>query len=287
MVGGLSARRILLDQIQKKSRKRKAPPPLITSSLQQEAFRRFKFPVKRTMKIAQELYEGLSLKDGETTGLITYMRTDSYRISDQAREEARLFIESRFGREFYPAQPNVFKSKGKSQDAHECIRPTSPFHNPEDIRQELNPAQFKIYQLIWDRFFASQMADAVVDETQFEIRNGDYLHQQGGGRPVHGISRSPEGRIPPIPSCRPSNPRRFSSSWIWFQAEFHQTAGALTEATLVKVLEEKGIGRPSTYAKIIETLGKREYVYQEEKKFVPTGLGMQVVDPSKRTSPTS
>ena len=127
------------------------------------------------MKIAQELYEGLNLKDGETTGLITYMRTDSFRISDQAREEARLFIESRFGKEFCPARPNVFKSKGKSQDAHECIRPTSPFHYPEDLQKELNPAQLKIYQLIWDRFFASQMSDAAVEETQFEIQNGNCL----------------------------------------------------------------------------------------------------------------
>ncbi len=279
VVGGLSANEYILDQIKKKSRKRKAPPPLITSSLQQEAFRRFKFPVKRTMKIAQELYEGLSLKDGETTGLITYMRTDSYRISDQAREEARLFIESRFGREFCPARPNVFKSKGKSQDAHECIRPTSPFHNPEDIRQELNPAQLKIYQLIWDRFFASQMADAVVEETQFEIQNGNYLFICKGeiirfmGFLEILKADTADTLLPPL---KPKEVLKLLN--LDSRQNFTKPPARYTEATLVKVLEEKSIGRPSTYAKIIETLGKREYVYQEEKKFVPTGLGMQVVD---------
>ena len=279
VVGGLSANEYILDQIKKKSKKKKAPPPLITSSLQQEAFRRFKFPVKRTMKIAQELYEGLSLKDGETTGLITYMRTDSYRISDQAREEARLFIESRFGREFCPARPNVFKSKGKSQDAHECIRPTSPFHHPEDIHKELNPAQFKIYQLIWDRFFASQMTDAVIEETQFEIQNGNYLFiSKGEIIRFKGFleilkADTADTLLPPLKAKEILKLLSLDS-----RQNFTKPPARYTEATLVKVLEEKSIGRPSTYAKIIETLGKREYVFQEEKKFVPTGLGMQVVD---------
>lgn len=279
VLAGLTGNEYLLDQIKKKSKKRKAPPPLITSSLQQEAFRRFKFPVKRTMKIAQELYEGLSLKGDETTGLITYMRTDSYRISDQIREETRHYIETRFGKEFYPAKPNFFKNKGKSQDAHECIRPTSPFHSPEDIRQHLNPAQLKIYQLVWDRFFASQMAEAVVEETQFEIRNGDYLFiSKGEVIQFKGFLEVLKGDTGDtlLPPLKPKEILKLLE--LESKQNFTKPPARYTEATLVKVLEDKGIGRPSTYAKIIETLGKREYVYQEERKFVPTGLGIQVVD---------
>ena len=183
--------------------------------------------------MAQQLYEGLNLHGGETTGLITYMRTDSFRISDQARDqEIEHFIGTRLGKDFYPATPNVFKSKCKIQDAHECIRPTSPFHAPDDIRDDLNPAQLKIYQLIWERFFASQMADAEIEETQFEVRNGDYLfvskgevvrfkgflgHAKGdrradapaaleGQRNPASCWRSTTSRI--SPSRRPATPRR-------------------------------------------------------------------------------
>ncbi len=269
----------VLDRVQKKSRKRKAPPPLITSTLQQEAFRRFKFPVKKTMQLAQQLYEGLILRGGEATGLITYMRTDSFRVSDQARDQARDHIAAMLGKEYCPAAPNVFKRKSKIQDAHECIRPTFPFHAPEDIRADLNPGQFKVYQLVWERFFASQMADAAIEETQFDVRNGRYLFLSKGEVVkfpgfLAMLKNDGEGTVLPLLGEKEVlQPLKVDD-----KQNFTKPPARFSEATLVKVLEEKGIGRPSTYAKIIETLNKREYVYSEEKKFIPTDLGIRVVD---------
>jgi DNA topoisomerase I len=269
----------LLDRIQKKTRKRKAPPPLITSTLQQEAFRRFKFPVKKTMQLAQQLYEGLNIRGGETTGLITYMRTDSFRIADQARDQARAYISSSLGQEYCPATDNVYKRKSKIQDAHECIRPTFPFHAPDDIKADLNPGQFKIYQLIWERFFASQMADAAIEETQFEVRNGAYLFVCKGeivkfkGFLAMLKNDNEQTILPPL-----SEKEILKLLKTDDKQNFTKPPARYSEASLVKVLEEKGIGRPSTYAKIIDTLNKREYVYSEEKKFVPTHLGINVVE---------
>ena len=278
-VAELNNHPFVLDRINRKAKLKKPPPPLITSSLQQEAFRRFKFPIKRTMKLAQELYEGMSISGGETTGLITYMRTDSFRIAEQVRDQARQHIETSIGREYYPAKANLFKSKAKIQDAHECIRPTFPFHHPDDLKNDLNPAQHKIYQLIWNRFFASQMAEAKIDETRFDIVNGDYLLTAKGevvrfdgflkvlGKDIE------ENELPPLTTGETLRLLKLDS-----KQNFTKPPARYSEATLVKVLEEKGIGRPSTYAKIIETLGKREYVFQEEKKFIPTELGIRVVD---------
>jgi DNA topoisomerase-1 len=269
----------LLERILKKSRKRKAPPPLITSTLQQEAFRRFKFPVKKTMQLAQQLYEGLNIRGGEATGLITYMRTDSFRISDQAREQARGHIASTLGKEYCPASPNVFRRKSKIQDAHECIRPTFPFHAPDEIKADLNPGQLKIYQLVWERFFASQMSDAVIEETQFDVRNGHCLFvSKGEVMRFKGFlallkSDSEQAVLPQL-----QEKEILALLKIDDKQNFTKPPARYSEASLVKVLEEKGIGRPSTYAKIIETLNKREYVTSEDKKFVPTDLGINVVD---------
>ncbi len=291
VLADLQAHPYLLARVQKKHRKRKAPPPLITSSLQQEAFRRFKFPVRKTMKLAQELYEGLSLGGEEATGLITYMRTDSYRVSSQAADAARDFIRQHHGDSFLPAKPNVFRAKAKIQDAHECIRPSVPFHPPESVRKDLNPAQFRIYQLVWDRFFASQMAEAQVEETQFDVRNGDYLFLTKGEVVVfEGFLRvlkpvadkgdvegeATEESSSLLPALTQGETLRLQQ--IDPKQNFTRPPPRYTEASLVKVLEEKGIGRPSTYAKIIETLNKREYVLLEEKKFQPTGLGIRVVE---------
>lgn len=275
----LKSSEYILERIQKKLRKRKAPPPLITSTLQQEAFRRFKFPVKKTMQLAQQLYEGLNIHGGETTGLITYMRTDSFRVSDQARDQAREFIANGMGKEFCPATPNVFKRKAKIQDAHECIRPTFPFHAPDDIKADLNPGQLKIYQLIWERFFASQMADAEIAETQFDVKNGSYLFVcKGEVVKFKGflamLKNDNEQTILPLLQEK----EILQLLKIDDKQNFTKPPPRYSEASLVKVLEEKGIGRPSTYAKIIETLNKREYVYNEEKKFVPTDLGINVVE---------
>ena len=275
----LQGRDYVLERIQKKSRKRKAPPPLITSTLQQEAFRRFKFPVKKTMQLAQQLYEGLAVRGGEATGLITYMRTDSFRVSDQARDQAREHIAATLGKEYCPAAANVFKRKSKIQDAHECIRPTAPFHLPDDIKSDLNPGQFKIYQLIWDRFFASQMADAEIEETQFNVKNGDYLFVSKGEvvkfKGFLAVLKS-DGEQVILPQLQEQEILQLLKTDD--KQNFTKPPPRYSEASLVKVLEEKGIGRPSTYAKIIETLNKREYVFSEEKRFVPTDLGIRVVD---------
>ena len=269
----------VLEHVRKKSKKRKALPPLITSTLQQEAFRRFKFPVKKTMQLAQQLYEGLPIRGGEATGLITYMRTDSFRVADQARDGAREFIAAALGKEYCPAAPNVFKRKSKIQDAHECIRPSFPFHAPEDIKADLNPGQFKIYQLVWERFFASQMADAAIEETQFDVGNGRYLFVSKGevvkfpGFLAMLKSDGEQTVLPPLQEKEVLRKLKLDD-----KQNFTKPPARYSEATLVKVLEEKGIGRPSTYAKIIETLNKREYVVSEEKKFAPTDLGINVVD---------
>ena len=269
----------ILERIQKKLKKRKALPPLITSTLQQEAFRRFKFPVKKTMQLAQQLYEGINIHGGETTGLITYMRTDSFRISDQARDQAREYIVASLGKKYCSATANVFKKKSKIQDAHECIRPSIPFHTPDDIKADLNPGQLKIYQLIWERFFASQMAAAEIEETQFDVKNGLYLFVTKGeivkfkGFMVMAKGESEQTILPLL-----QEKEILKLLAIDNKQNFTKPPARYNEASLVKVLEEKGIGRPSTYAKIIETLNKREYVCSVEKKFVPTDLGINVVD---------
>ena len=185
----------ILDRIQKKSRKRKAPPPLITSTLQQEAFRRFKFPVKKTMQLAQQLYEGLNLHGGEATGLITYMRTDSFRVADQARDQARAFIEASLGKDFLPATANVFKRKSKIQDAHECIRPTTPFHAPDDVKADLNPGQLKIYQLIWETVL--RLADGRRRDRGDAVRRQERdvpVRHQGRDRQIQGLPGRAEER---------------------------------------------------------------------------------------------
>ncbi|MCK5058067.1 MAG: type I DNA topoisomerase [Candidatus Aminicenantes bacterium] len=279
VVDNLKKNDYVLNKIKKTLKKRKSPPPLITSSLQQEAFRRFGLPVKSTMRLAQSLYEGVDLGRGERTGLITYMRTDSYRISNDARAAAKNFITASFGAEYYPDKPNFYGSKKKIQDAHETIRPTLPFHAPADINKYLNANQFKIYRLIWDRFFASQMKEAQVEETIFQIANGDYLFiSKGEIEKFPGFTKilkigSNAEQLPglneqEILKLLKLNPKQ----------NFTKPPARYTEASLVKVLEEKGIGRPSTYASIIDTLGKRAYVYKEEKKFVPTFLGFNVAE---------
>ncbi|MCI0470573.1 MAG: type I DNA topoisomerase, partial [Candidatus Aminicenantes bacterium] len=269
----------VLSKIDRKRKKRKPLPPLITSSLQQEAFRRFNLPVKSTMKLAQSLYEGVDLGRGERTGLITYMRTDSYRIANDARNGAKDFISARFGPEYYPEKPNYYGSQKKIQDAHETIRPSLPFHAPEDIKDFLNPNQYKIYKLIWDRFFASQMKEAEFEETVFEITNGDYLFIAKGEIEVFpGFNKilKTKSTLDELPDLREQEILKLLK--LAPSQNFTKPPARYTEATLVKVLEEKGIGRPSTYAAIIDTLGKREYTFKEEGKFVPTFLGCRVLD---------
>lgn len=279
ILSDLKKGKFVLSKIGKRLKKRKAQPPLITSTLQQEAYRKFKFPVKMTMKIAQELYEGINLKSGESTGLITYMRTDSYRISSSAQKEAKTVIFKKLGKEYIPEKPNFFGSKKKIQDAHEAIRPSIPSKIPEDIKIFLTPNQFKIYKLIWDRFIASQMKSAEINETKFDVRNGDYLFrtkgevvQFPGFLAIMGMSEK-SVILPELKEGEELKPLKIDP-----KQNFTKPPSRYTEATLVKVLEEKGIGRPSTYASIIDTLGKRSYVFREDKRFVSTFIGKKVAD---------
>ncbi len=279
IVSDLKAGNFLLESVKKRKKKRKSQAPLITSTLQQEAYRKFSFPVKTTMKIAQELYEGISLKGGETTGLITYMRTDSHRIAQDAYNEAKSFIKNNYGDEYVPAKQNVYGKKSKIQDAHEAIRPTLPLHKPEDLKNILNERQFKLYKLIWDRFVASQMSDAVIAETVFEINNDKYTFIIKGeiiSFPGHLSIIKPQSKTEELPELKEGEILKSLS--INPKQNFTKPPARFTEASIVKVLEEKGIGRPSTYATIIDTLGKRDYIKREDRKFVPSDIGIKVVD---------
>ncbi len=269
----------ILSKIKKRVKKKKPSPPFITSSLQQEAYRKYSFPVKMTMKIAQELYEGIKIKGGDPTGLITYMRTDSFRISAEASKAAGSFIKNNFGKEYLPEKPNVYGTKKKIQDAHEAIRPTTPLYSPDEIKNFLNERQFKIYKLIWGRFIASQMREAEIKETKFEILNKDYMFQTKGEIiKFKGFLEvtEPNDKIEILPDLEEGEKLKLIK--IDPKQNFTKPPARYTEASLVKVLEEKGIGRPSTYASIIDTLGKRDYVYREEKKFIPSFLGNKVAE---------
>ena len=279
IVESLGQNDYLLQEIKKRLKKKAAPPPLITSTLQQEAFRRFKMPVKKTMQLAQQLYEGIDLGNGEITGLITYMRTDSVRLSEDACREAREWISRHHGPDHLPQKPNVFRSKGKIQEAHEAIRPTVPLHEPASLKGRLSPQQAKIYELIWNRFMASQMKEAEIEEVVFQVVNGPHLLTAKGERlrfPGFLAVLPQAGEdvlLPPLAQGEVLKLENLES-----KQNFTAPPSRYSEAGLVKILEEKGIGRPSTYATIIDTLNKRAYVIQEDKRFMPTALGETVSD---------
>lgn len=272
----------VLEDIQVKQKKRQPGPPYITSTLQQDSFRLLQFPVKKTMAIAQRLYEGLPLGERGPVGLITYMRTDSVRVSDGAIAWARKVIEANFSKAYVPAKPRQFKNKRKAQDAHEAIRPTSPDLPPEVVKPFLKKEEFDLYRLIWNRFLASQMSAAEVEETEFSIRAGRYeLKAKGevirfeGFLSLLGTSRKEEEEER-LPRAEKGEILRLVD--IESKQNFTQPPPRYTEGTLVKELEAKGIGRPSTYAPIIATLQDRVYVIKEKGKFVPTDLGLFVTD---------
>ncbi len=282
-----------------KERKRHAAPPFITSKLQQTA----RFPVKKTMMLAQQLYEGGIDIPGLTGGLITYMRTDSVRIADEALTAVREYIPKAFGPEYLPDKPNFYKSKADAQDAHEAIRPTSMQHDPESVKQYLTPDQYSLYRLIWNRFVASQMPPATFDETTVDIAAGDYLFRVKGTVPkfagwmaTYGTTPGDEqhkettsasekekadgedddvvsGVLPPLAEGDVLELKQLRP-----EQKFTQPPPRFSEATLVKELEENGIGRPSTYASIIGVLQDREYAYKVEGRFKPTSLGMMITD---------
>lgn len=277
----------LVSSVKKKERKRKPVPPFITSKLQQEASRKLRFSVKRTMSVAQKLYEGLELPSEGQVGLITYMRTDSTRVAATALEEVRQYIGQSFGPQYLPSKPVVYRTKKGAQDAHEAIRPTSTARRPEDVKSFLGRDEFRLYELIWKRFVASQMKPALFDQTDIDIKAGpaDFravgsvlkfdgflkVYQEGRDEPR---DEGDEGELLP----KVNKGEKLNVQAIEPEQKFTQPPPRYTEATLVKALEEKGIGRPSTYAQIVAVIMDRDYVGKEEGRFVPTETGEVVTE---------
>jgi DNA topoisomerase-1 len=277
-----------------KEKRRNPVPPFITSTLQQEAARKLRFSVKRTMMLAQKLYEGVELsKEEGATGLITYMRTDSVRVSNDALDEVRAMITDRWGAEYRPAQANIYKGKKDAQDAHEAIRPTSAMRTPESVEKFLAEDEMKLYRLIWMRFVASQMTPAVFDQTTIDVdakgKDGAaYLFRATGSVPkfdgfLKVYQEGKDEKDEEDDELKNKLPAVVAGEVLKFRAivpeqHFTEPPPRFTEATLVKELEAKGVGRPSTYASILSTIQEREYVRKDGGKFTPTELGMVVTD---------
>ncbi len=293
IVRDLESGRFVVAKVERKESRQRPAPPFITSRLQQEAARRFGFSVKRTMSLAQGLYEGRDIGDRGSIGLITYMRTDSTRVAEEALEAVREVIGATYGPQSLPEKPNRYASKKGAQDAHEAIRPTTFDLPPDAVRDFLNPEEFKLYKLVWDRFVASQMLPAVFDVTQVDVENGPYTLRVTGK-----VLRSPgflavyretpdeeapsketeegaeglaEGMLPALSEGQELELLKLNS-----EQKFTQPPAQYSEATLVKALEENGIGRPSTYASILATLTDRSYVDKVEGRFRPSPLGKVV-----------
>jgi DNA topoisomerase I len=277
-------------KVEKKERRRNPVPPFTTSKLQQEGGRKLGFTSKRTMGIAQSLYEGVDVGKEGTVGLITYMRTDSTRVGKEAQDEAREFIAGKYGKDYVPEKPPVYASAKSAQEAHEAVRPTSVLREPDAIKQYLEPDQYKLYKLIWNRFVASQMNPAIIDQTSVDIKAGDYTFRATGSivkfpgfMAVYMEEKSEdqapseeengEAVLPPLSEGEVLNLVKLDP-----KQHFTQPPPRFSEALLVKTLEEKGIGRPSTYAAIISTIQERDYVNKVENKFRPTELGVLVND---------
>lgn len=281
----LKGQEFVVSAVQKKERKRNPAPPFTTSSLQQEAARKLNFRAKKTMMIAQQLYEGVEI-GAETVGLITYMRTDSTRVSDTAVKEAQEYIEQKFGKPFIPAQKKQQTTQGKNtQDAHEAIRPTSTLREPDAIKPYVSRDQYRLYKLIWERFVASQMAPALLDTMSVDLSNNGIVFRATGSTIkfpgfmkvyVEGSddNKSEESNL--LPDLTENS--KVTAEKIEPSQHFTQPPPRYTEARLVKTMEELGIGRPSTYAPTLDTIQKRNYVKLEDKKFVPTELGMIVLE---------
>ena len=282
--------------IKKREVKRNAPPPFTTSTLQQEASRKLKMRVRRAMQVAQSLYEGIDLGGSEgTVGLITYMRTDSTRISDQAREAAREYVHSTYGESYHGGRR--YKVREGAQDAHEAIRPTSVYHTPQSLSSTLKRDELRLYTMIWERFVASQMAPAILDQTTVDIAAGDYTFRATGtvtrfpgftrvyeeskdddaasAAPRDAVRSKPGGKaaLPELTQgelleCRELEPKQ----------HFTEPPPRYTEASLVKALEDNGVGRPSTYSTIVDTIQARGYVSQEDRRFFPSDIGVAVND---------
>jgi DNA topoisomerase-1 len=290
----LQAKRFVVEDIAKKEKKRRPAPPFITSTLQQEASRKLRFSAKKTMRIAQQLYEGIDLGEMGQVGLITYMRTDAVRLSQDAVREARGFIKKQFGDEYLPDKPHFYKSRSGAQEAHEAIRPTSLDIPPEKIKRFLTADQQSLYKLIWGRFIACQMRPAVFDQTTIKITADDHLFVATGS-----VMKFPgftavyvEGKDTQegdetggvLPLLSPGDALELLD--LFPKQHFTQPLPRFTESTLVRELEEKGIGRPSTYATILSNIQDKRYVELMERKFHPTDLGFLVSDLLTENFPT-
>ena len=280
VIRDITGQEFTVTDVKKAEKKRSAAPPFTTSTLQQEASRKLGFTPKKTMMIAQQLYEGVEVAGEGTTGLITYMRTDSLRLSDEAMAAAAQFIRGRYGEQYYYGKFHVFKTKSGAQDAHEAIRPSHVELEPERVRESLTMDQYKLYKLIWSRFLATQMANAVYDTVSIDTRCAGHVfrssHQSmrfAGFIAVYEEGRDEEGEA--VGSALPDLAvgEKTVSSRIEKEQHFTQPPARYTEATLVKAMEEKGIGRPSTYAATISTIEDREYVVKQDKRLAPTPLG--------------
>ncbi|MGH7837507.1 MAG: type I DNA topoisomerase, partial [Candidatus Binataceae bacterium] len=274
--------------VTQKEKRRFAPPPFTTSKLQQAGYNRLRYTAKRTMMLAQRLYEGVELGSEGAIALITYMRTDSVKVSDDALAQVRDHIGSAYGQKYLPEKPNFFKSKKDAQEAHEAIRPTDVARTPESVKPYLEESMFRLYQMIWQRFVASQMVPAVFDQTSIDVHADEYTFRASGSvMKFEGYlaayqavkdeeEKEDEGdaddkRLPQV-----QEGEQLKLETIRPDQHFTEPPPRSTEATLVKELEEKGIGRPSTYATIISTIVDREYVTKDQGRFTPTLLGERV-----------
>ncbi|MDQ3704458.1 MAG: type I DNA topoisomerase [Chloroflexota bacterium] len=296
IVRALNGAEYVVESVKRREAQRRPSPPFTTSTLQQEASRKLNFAARKTMLIAQQLYEGVDIGPEGSTGLITYMRTDSTNVAGVAQQEARAVIMERYGAEFVPGSPPVYARKNpRAQEAHEAIRPTSAGRDPESIKKFLSADQYKLYRLIWQRFIASQMANAVLDQTTVDVGAGrpgagnrPYTFRANGSvvkfegftavyREGHDAGDAEDdldkGALPPL-----TEGELLDLLKLWPEQHFTQPPPRFTEATLVKSLEEQGIGRPSTYAPILSTIQDRGYIVKEDKKFLPTELGIAVND---------
>ena len=271
---------LVIKAVEKKERKRSAPKPFTTSSLQQEASGKLSFTTKKTMIVAQQLYEGVDIKGKGSLGLITYIRTDSFRISDEAQENAKNYINDKYGKDYFKKYQNNSKSKKKIQDAHECIRPSYVDLAPEDIEDSLTKEKFKLYKLIWQRFIATMMADAIYDSQNISASIDKYIFKTSGSKlkfdgfmKVYSFSSQEETILPDM-----KEESVFPVKKIDPKQHFTQPPARYSEASLVKTLEELGIGRPSTYAPTISTILQRDYVEKKGNSLIPTELGFIVTE---------
>jgi len=285
IIDSISSAPFTVHSVKRTDKKRSASPPYITSTLQQEASRRLGMTPRRAMSIAQQLYEGVDVTDMGTVGLITYMRTDSLRISDEAASDTKKFIISAYGNEYYPESPNRYKSKSSAQDAHEAIRPSAVSITPDSIKNSLTNEQYRLYRMIWSRFVASQMAPAIYDSVSVDVISAGSIF-----RANHSIITFPgftavyeehndeekENKQSTLPDLKMDDPLKLEE--INEEQKFTQPSSRYTEATLIRAMEETGVGRPSTYAPTISTILGREYVVKDGKFLRPTPLGEVVVN---------